>query len=206
MNVSNYINASLKELAETNDQIRIEIMLKKLAKDFNIGYNTLAKSFSEIKNNSSVKPFHRDIQKEKVKNKYEKAYEQIIYYMLTNNDIISTVKNENLLITESVDRMLLQEIIYYYEMYGSISIADFMTYLSDKEELLNRLNEIVSGRYSDNVDSETLNLLFKCIKENGVMKQIKYLEKKMGEELDPVKQAEIGNQIAALRRGDNFND
>ncbi len=205
--VADYINSALKELSLIDDPIRIEISLKKLAKDFNIGYNTLAKRFSELKSNSSKEVVHEDNTKsaKKVKDKYTKAYEQIIYYMLTNPDIIPIVKKENLLLTKSVDRNLLQEIIYYYEKYGSINIADFMTHLSDKDELLNRLNEVVSDTYTDKIEDGTLNLYFKVIKESAIRKRIKYLEGKLAEEVDPVKQAEIGNEIAHLRIGDNFN-
>lgn len=203
--VADYINAALKELTEVKDTIRVEIVLKKLAKDFDIGYNTLAKRFSDLKGKPKEKVVKIDVQNKKNKDKYLKAYEQIIYSMLTNPDVIETVKDENLLLTESMDRMLLQEIIYYYEKYGSINIPDFMTYLTDKDELLARLNDIISDNYSDSISKEDLNLYFKVIKENNVKKRIDYLSKKLREELDPVKQAEIGNEIARLRIGDNSN-
>ena len=49
---SNYINKVLQELVNVNDEIRIEIILKRLAKEFDLGYNTLDKKFSELKKNN----------------------------------------------------------------------------------------------------------------------------------------------------------
>ena len=48
--LSNYINNVLKETSKIDDEIRVEIILKKLAKDYNIGYNTLEKRFNNLKN------------------------------------------------------------------------------------------------------------------------------------------------------------
>ncbi len=207
--VADYINNVLKEMTKVEDPIRVEIVLKSLAKEFNIGYNTLEKRFLSLKENEKEqKPLHEDVKVKEVraKDKYHKAYEQIIYYMIMVPDTISVIRKENLLIKDTKKRTLMQEIIYYYDKYGDINIADFMTYLSDKQELLDILNEIINGGYTEKVDRETLNLYFNVIKEYNTKKQIKLLEKKLEEELDPVKQAKIGNMIAHLRIGDNLND
>ena len=48
--LANYINRVLVETSKINDEIRVEIILKKLAKEYNIGYNTLEKRFKDLKN------------------------------------------------------------------------------------------------------------------------------------------------------------
>lgn len=205
---SNYINNVLKETSKIEDPIRTEIILKKLAKDFNIGYNTLEKKFLNFQQENQ-KQKQPEIQfntgNTSKKNKYRKAIEQVIYFMLTNEWVISEVDKSRLLIPEENMRILVKEIIYYYKKYGKITIADLITYLEDKEELLISLNSILSETYMDQVDKETLYLYFKVIKEDTIKKQIKVLERKLKEELDPKKQAMIGNEIRALRIGDNRN-
>ena len=47
---ANYIHEVLKETSKIEDNIRVEIILKDLAKKFEIGYNTLEKSFQELVN------------------------------------------------------------------------------------------------------------------------------------------------------------
>ncbi len=204
---SMYINKVLSEIVNIDDEIRIEIILKKLAKDYNIEYNTLEKRFLELK---------KDVQKEEVKyeikrastgrkSKYRKAIEQVIYFMVTNEKVISEVSREKLIITDEDARILVKEIIYYYEKYGTINIADFITYLSDKEKLSISFNNILNSGYTEEVDKETLYLYFKVIREEVVKKQIEVLGKRLKEEIDPVKQALIANEIAKLRIGELNN-
>ncbi len=206
---TNYINRVINEISTLDDEIRTEIILKRLAKDFNIGYNTLEKKFLNKKNEMDIQKQTQQkiIKKVEVvqKNKYQKALEQIIYFMLNNDWVINEVKKENLLVTDEIERTLIHEISYYYEMTGKISIADMITYLSEKEKLLNSLKNIISNDYMDQVEKETLYLYFKVIKEENLKKQIKVLERKLKNELDPIKQAKIGNEIRALRIGDNKN-
>ncbi len=204
---SNYINRVIEEISTIDDSIRTEIILKKLAKDFNIEYNTVEKKFLNLRQNSQKQAPQQELKKVSIsqKDKYRKAIEQVIYFMLTNDWVISEVSKERLLISDEDVRILVKEIIYYYQKYGSITIADFMTYLSDKKELLVSLNSIINEAYMDQVNKETLYLYFKVIKEDTIKRQIKVLERKLKEELDPKKQAIIGNEIRALRIGDNIN-
>ena len=177
---ANYINNVLKELTEVNDEIRIEIILKKLAKEFNLGYNTLEKKFSNIKNNKpqeEIKFVPKNTSKRK--DKYRQAIEQVIYYMLTNEWVISEVDKERLLLPDDKIRILVQEIIYYYKTYGAVSIADFYTYLQDKQELLETFNSILNSNYNDEVSKEVLYLYFDVIRENVKNKEIKRLEEKL---------------------------
>lgn len=204
---SNYINKVIEEISVIDDSIRVEIILKRLAKDFNIGYNTLEKKFLNYKRNNQKLVLQQEVKKVSLpqKNKYRKAIEQVIYFMLTNDWVISEVSKEKLLISDLDARVLVKEIIYYYKRYGSITIADFITYLGDKEELLVSLNSILVCGYLEEVDKENLYLYFKVIKEDTVKRQIKVLERKLKEELDPKKQAIIGNEIRTLRIGDSIN-
>ena len=52
--------------------------------------------------------------------KYIKAVEQILYFMLNNDWVISQVENERLIFPNEESRVLSSEIIYYYKKYGSI--------------------------------------------------------------------------------------
>ena len=202
---SNYINSVLKEISNIKDEIRVEIILKKLAKEFDLRYNTLEKRLFSIKKEKPKKQIVK-VKKENVhKSKYQQAIEQIIYFMLTNEWVITEVMKENLLVINENMRKLIQEIIYYYKQYGKITIADFYTYLTDKTSLLTSLNEILNGSYQDDLTKEILYLYFKVIKDENLNMQIKQLENKMMQEVDPLEQARVGEEIRKLRIGDNNN-
>ena len=201
-----YINDVLLELVNVDDEIRIEIILKKLAKEFDLGYNTLDKKFSNMKKNKPQempkvihkKPANR-------KNKYRQAIEQVVYYMLTSDWVISDVEKERLLLPDDDMRILVQEIIYYYKTYGVINIADFYTYLQEKKELIVSLDSILNSNYSEEVTKDILYLYFKVIKEYSQKMQINKLEEKLVKEIDPLEQAKLADEIRKLRIGESNN-
>ena len=202
---ANYINKVIEEISDIDDEIRIEIILKKLAKEFDLEYNTLGKRFQELKKKSNVEVKNK-VKVEPTpttrKNKYNQAIEQVIYFMLTNEWVISEVEKERLLLPDELFRILVQEIIYYYKSYGSISIADFYTYMQEKKELLPKLNSILNGGYNEEVDKDTLFLYFGVIREYSKKKQIKRLQEKMASEVDPLEQARLADEIRKLRIGE----
>lgn len=201
---SNYINTVLKETVKINDPIRVEIVLKRLAKEFDISYNTLEKKFKDLSE-------FRETVKEKTvpvinkvvkKTKYDKAVEQILYFMLNNDWVISQVEAERVVFPSEESRILSSEIIYYYKLYGNINVADFYTYVQDKEDILVLLNSILAGNYNEETTKEELFLYFKVIREYRSNQEIKRLTNLMKKEVDPLEQAKIANKIMTLRMGE----
>lgn len=201
---SNYINTVLKETVKINDSIRVEIVLKRLAKEFDISYNTLEKKFKDLSE-------FRETVKEKTvpvinkvvkKTKYDKAVEQILYFMLNNDWVISQVEAERVVFPSEESRILSSEIIYYYKLYGNINVADFYTYVQDKEDILVLLNSILASNYNEETTKEELFLYFKVIREYRSNQEIKRLTNLMKKEVDSLEQAKIANKIRTLRMGE----
>lgn len=201
---SNYINTVLKETVKINDPIRIEIVLKRLAKEFDISYNTLEKKFKDLSEfRETVKENTVPVINKVVKKtKYDKAVEQILYFMLNNDWVISQVEAERVVFPSEESRILSSEIIYYYKLYGNINVADFYTYVQDKEDILVLLNSILAGNYNEETTKEELFLYFKVIREYRSNQEIKRLTNLMKKEVDPLEQAKIANKIRTLRMGE----
>ena len=201
---SDYINEVVKETAKIEDPIRREVILKRLAKEFDIGYNTLEMRINTLLEKKEPKKEEFIPKKESVKkDKYNKAYEQIIYFMLNNDWVITQVENERLIFPTEVMRTTVSEIIYYYKKYGSINVADFYTYIQDKENILIFLNDILGSSYSENTTKDELFEYFKVVKEYIKKQEIKRLTGLMKKEVDPLEQAKISEKIRKLRLGDN---
>lgn len=203
---ANYINAVLKETTLVNDPIRVEVVLKRLAKEFDLSYNTLEMRFNDFKTEKKV-PVQQNnnvVFKEKVikKDKYIKAVEQILYFMLNNDMAVSQVERERLVFPSEESRALSSEIIYYYKKYGNINVADFYTYVQDKENLLILLNEILAGNYNEKTTKEELFEYFRVIRDYGINQEIKRLTNLMKKEVDPLEQAKIVEKIRKLRIGE----
>ena len=202
---ANYIHEVLKETAKIKDKIRIEIILKDLAKKFEIGYNTLEKSFQELVTTDVEKKEVITTQKttpRKNKDKYQKASLSIIYYMLNKQAIIDVVEKEHLIFPTEAMRALESEIVYFYHKYGFINEADFYTYLTPKVELLNLLSEVLEMDLKDNLTKEELNDYFKVIKEYNLKRTINNLENKIKAEVDPLMQVKYAEEIRKLRIGE----
>ena len=203
---ANYIHEVLEEASKINDTIRTEIILKDLAKKFEIGYNTLEKSFQELVNNKEIKKevvtAPRKVQPKK-KDKYQKASLNIIYYMLNKQDIIDMVEDEHLVFPTEALRALESEIVYFYHKYGFINEADFYTYLTPKVELLNLLNEVLEMDLNTTLTEEELYDYFKVIREYNYKKTINNLEEKIKNEQDPVMQVKYAEEIRKLRIGES---
>ena len=202
---SNYINSVIEETAKLNDEIRQEVILKRLAKEFDIGYNTLDMRLKALTSKKEVKVKKEIIvekRKENHKDKYIKAMEQVLYFMFFNDFAITQVENEHLVFPTEAMRALSSEIIYYYKKYGSINVADFYTYIQDKENILTLYNEIISSDYVEKTTKEDLFLYFKVIREYGTKQEIKRLTNLMKNEVDPLEQAKIVERIRKLRIGE----
>ena len=146
--LSQYVNKVIKEVSTIKDEIRCEIILKKLANETNLSYNTLEKKLNEYRNldeEGKKKVDNNLIERKDVKkDKYRRASEEFIYYMLINPKAIKVYDSKKMYFFDASLRNLAAEISYYYHEYGEITIADFYTYLNDKKELLNVFNEIQS--------------------------------------------------------------
>lgn len=201
--LANYIHSVLIEARKIDDEIRQEIILKKLAKNYDIGYNTLEKRFKELNPEKKKQPEKIEVAKKSRKDKYQLAVEQIIYFMLNNNWVVEQVEKEKLVCPTNEERLLISEIIYFYKKNGYIDIADFFTFIQDKDDLLKLLNSIVSSNYQESVEKESLFSYFHVVKDYSINQQKVRLQELMKEEKDPLEQAKIADQIRKLKLGDN---
>ena len=84
-----------------------------------------------------------------------------------------------------------------------INVADFYTYVQDKENILEFLNNVLAGSYKETTNKEELLEYFKVIREYSEKQEIKRLTNLMKKEVDPIEQAKIVEKIRKLRLGDN---
>ena len=200
---ANYINKVIEETAKLEDPIRREVILKRLAKEFDIGYNTLEMRMNSLLKDKPKEEVIIPQKKSTKKDKYTKAYEQILYFMLNKDWVITQVEKEKIIFPTEVMRTTCSEIIYYYKKYGSINVADFYTYIQDKENILTFLNGILAEDYVEDTTKDELFLYFKVIKEYIKKQEINRLTGLMKKEVDPIEQAKIVEKIRKLRLGDS---
>lgn len=198
LELTNYINKVLKQVSSINDDIRREIILKKLAFETNISYNTLEKRLSEyISSEEKIQIIEK--KEEPRKTKIEKATFGLIYAMITNKNAIYKYNQQNIFLYDQTSRYLASEISYYYKKYGYISIADFYTYLQDKKELLDLYDKVISSSTIDSVKDSIIDDYILVIKQYNKKQEIKRLEKMIKETFDDIEKSKIAERIRLLK-------
>jgi len=197
--ISSYINSAISALINERDDIVVELNLKKLATNFNIDYSTILDKYNSAKKkNVTVK---KEIRVRKVYDKYRQAENNLIYYMLKDNTVINMVeKRVGYFPTQNI-RELSNEIIYYFHKYGIINVADFISYISEREDILNTLKDIIAMDIKDDFQIEEIEDYIFVINEYHKEEKIKELNNKLREEKDPLKQAKISCEIMKIRGG-----
>lgn len=205
---SKYINSVLEETSKIEDEIHQEFILKKLAKEFDISYNTLEKrllSFIDKKENEEVKkeeiiPTVVSKKTEIKKDKYYLAAYALLYYMLVNRNCLNYYREGKINFPNEEERFLASEISYYEQKYGIITPADFYTYLSDKEKLLPVLNRVLELDLEKEVDDKTILDYIHTLTDYQISQELKRLTKQLKEENDVMIKAQIAQKMAELKR------
>ena len=199
--ISKYVDESIKELLNINDDVLVELTLKKMSIEFNIDYNTVKNKYDNL-----VKERKQNIVKKvnevKIKQKndiYSDAARNLIYYMIRYSKIINIVETRITYFKDDLIRILSNEIIYFYHKYGIFNIADFISYISNKEELLKIFNEINSMNLKEKYSEEEIEDYIKVVNSYPINKKTDDLEKKIKEEKDPIKQANMLAEILILK-------
>ena len=203
--LNNYINSVLKEIAKETSDIKREIMLKNLAKETNVWYNTLEKTLNEFLSKENDKKATTNLEFEtkraRKKDKYEKTLQELILSMLENKNVITIINDAHIYIPIDSYRTIIREITYFYEKYGYINIPDFLTYMEEFPDLKSCLNEIITLDIKPLEDKKIILEQVQVIKDYNIALEIKRLENLIKKEIDPMEQAKISNEIRKLKMG-----
>ena len=197
--VSSYINSALKELVNEKDDIIIELNLKKISDNFNIEYKTIKDKYNKLIKNKKI--IIKEIKPKKNYNKYDMAENYLIYYMLKDTKVLNMVENRVGYFPNKNIRELSNEIIYYFHKYGIINVADFISYISDREEIRKTLQDIIAMNIKEDFQEKEIEDYIFVVNEYHKEERINNLNKKLKEEKDPLKQAEISMEIMKIRGG-----
>lgn len=189
-----YINQIIKELNKIDDEILKEVTIKKIVDETKIDENI-------IRNHLKEKP--KIIPKKEIKQnltKYEKAEKNLIFYMLNSEDVIKMYDKKVTYMPDKEYRLLAREISTFYKNYGQMNEADFIDYIEGDEELTQTIKKVNQNMKSDDYTEEEINDYINVIKEYNIKDAIERMQEKMKKQTDPLKKAEIAQQIINLKK------
>ena len=199
---SNYMDEMIQELLKEKDDIIVELTLKKLANQFQIEYDTLKNRYEKYKTSQSKKSSKNVIVSKKIQklpNKYGQATNNLLYYMIISGEIIEECEKSVSMIIDDKKRRLFNEIIYYYHKYGELVIADFITYLETKTDIVDTFQEIITLNLKKEYTNDEIDDYIKCVNDFYKKNIIDKLKLDLSKEIDPMKQANILKEIMKIR-------
>ena len=196
-----YINEVLKEVSAEEDEIKQEFILRKLEKEFDIHIDILKNNLKKQEKCSRIKALNTNEAQNKKKNKYEKATYNILYTIMNNYEACKYYeKHLNFLPTKEA-RYLANEIIYTYKIEGKLVMADFITKLNDKEELMDFVKDVLNNVSVGESNLEAFKDYIVVIKEYNKNQEIKRLKELIEKEFDMTKKSELLEKIRLVKMG-----
>lgn len=198
---SKYINQVLASLSNVTDDIKKELILEKLAKDLEINIEILRKKLQNDQKYSKIKTLKKTPVQSTKKDKYQKATLVILNYLLEESKFRIIYERKLNYLPYPLARQLANEIIYYAKQNDGLVLADFITYLSDKEEVSNYLKEVINYEVVGEKDEASFEDYLNVIKSYNQLCLIKKLKEEMQKEVDPLRKAKIADKILEVKSG-----
>lgn len=199
--LAEYINEVLKNVSESNDDILKALTIKKLAKEYDLSIDLLEKKLDNFKSDKEVlKPQIKKNVSKTEKSPYNKTADEIIYFMMNDKNYIEMYLKKLGCFNDFLHRDIANEIVYYYDKYKTINLADFITYISEKD-LKDEVMRIVNDSEISELNENILEDYFKSINKLMVKDKINELKEKMKLELDDAKKIKLAEKIKELKKG-----
>ena len=197
--VSKYIKEVINELSLVKDNIIKEITITKLSKETNVKEETLLDMLKEKDNIKQIlyKPQKKEII---ITNRYQKAYENLLFYMLRYKEVIRLFDESNIFIPSLEYRYLAFEIVSYYHKNDDIEINDLFTYLEDKQDIIKSLRYIMSLDLPPNYEKGEIDDYFKTLNDYTIDMEMIRLEEIYNNSINESDKTEALNKIIELKK------
>ena len=193
-----YINSIISHI-NYEDDLTKQLIISKISRDYLIDEQIL---IGELNINPKKEVVKKEEKREVIPkvSKYHKAVSKILYMMMLDNKYITIYKNKLGYFKEKIERVVASEIVYYNSEHGNINIADFITYITNNEELSNYVSNIISENKntSDSVSefNDCVDAVLKILKKD----EMDELVEKIKKELDMNKKMELMTRLTEIKK------
>ncbi len=200
VDMANYVNTVIQELAKIDDEVMREISLKKISQESNLDLDFLKARLNNLKEKQEpIKEVPRVLEVNERPSKYQKAEAGLLYYMLRYPEVIKMYQKKITYMPTDRYRYLAREINYFYKNYQSIDMADFITFIGEDQELLKTLGEINRLNLKEEYKIDEINDYINVILEYNIKVETARLKEQMKRTSDPFEKANIAKQIVGLK-------
>ena len=198
---AHYVNEVLNELKEIDDDVLLEMTLKKLSYDSSLDIDFLKDKLNNIetKQIEKVEPIKKEEDKKRLSG-LEKAEISLIYYMLNSKDVIKMYDRKVTHIPDSEYRILAHEISEYYHKYERFDISDFLDYISEYEDILHTVNDVLSRNIKEEYTIEDIDGYINKISKSVLQEQMDKISTKIKNSTNYEEKLELIEKLSNLKK------
>lgn len=195
--ISTYLKNVSKELEKIDDKVVYELTVNKLSKETGVSCDTINDMVKSMPKNEIKVITKRTSLK---KDKYQKAEEYLVHYMLRNVDAVLIYQNNVSYLNDPMLSKIAMEILEFYEINRYINITDFTVFLEDKIDLIEKSLIIDDLSLPDEVNTDILMDYVKTIDEGILKREIEKTKKQIKEEKDVAKKISLTEKLRNLKK------
>lgn len=195
--ISTYLKSVSKELEKIDDKVVYELTVNKLSKETGVSCDTINDMVKSMPKNEIKVITKRTSLK---KDKYQKAEEYLVHYMLRNVDAVLIYQNNVSYLNDPILSKIAMQILEFYEINRYINITDFTVFLEDKTDLIEKSLIIDDLSLPDEVNVDILMDYVKTIDEGILKREIEKTKKQIKEEMDVAKKISLTEKLRNLKK------
>ena len=195
--ISTYLKNVSKELEKIDDKVVYELTVNKLSKETGVSCDTINDMVKSMPKNEIKVITKRTSLK---KDKYQKAEEYLVHYMLRNVDAVLIYQNNVSYLNDPMLSKIAMQILEFYEINRYINITDFTVFLEDKIDLIEKSLIIDDLSLPDEVNTDILMDYVKTIDEGILKREIEKTKKQIKEEMDVAKKISLTEKLRNLKK------
>lgn len=198
--ISKFIKDISSMLSKIDDDIVFELEVNKICKMTNLSKELILSKINRNKNKKITKPKEIKVDN-KISNKYDKASTMILYLMINNPSYIDYYYENLCYLPNKTDNLLASKMVSFYRKYKSFNLSDFIIYLENNNELINRIIYIDNLKLKKDVDKNIFDEYINSINEYRKNKKINELKNKLRNETNEVIRKELADEILKVIKG-----
>ena len=195
--VSSFVSEAVKELEKIIDPVVYELTLNEIAKQTNLDKETINNMVAKKPDKNT---FIIDKRKKTKKDKYQKAEEYLVHYMLKDPKAILIYQDKVSYLENKKLSIIAMEILEFYEKKGYINVTDFTLFLEDKTDLINEVLRIDEEDLPDHVSDDVLLEYVKTIDEEILKNEINKVKDKIKTETNVQNKIELLEKLRVLKK------
>ena len=198
--LASYIKEIIGDLKNIPDALTRELTLKQISEEYQISLDLLKSELEKTEIKKVVEAPPKKLEKKRI-SKYDKACQNIIYFMMNDGKFVERFLKELGYFSEKKYRNIANEIVYYYEANKKIELSSFISFISIKDYIVDDAMDIIRSSKVEDLQMDAFLEFILVAKKEMTKREIQELKEKMARSMDANEELELAKKILDLKKG-----